>query len=108
VGDGGREARAELLVRGQVAAARQVDEPLAASVHVVRHDERDDSRLAGEEAVRQLPTLLEPLDRLAGATAGREHPIVAVQDDHRLAALLEQHPGPRGVGVHAHGVLTDA
>ena len=44
VRDRGREARAELLVRGEVAAPREVDEPLAASVHVVRHDERDDSR----------------------------------------------------------------
>ena len=79
-----------------------------AGADVVRHDERDNSRLTGEEPVRQLRAFLEPLDRLAGATTGDEHPVVAVHDDDSLAALLEQHPGPRGVGVHAHRVLTDA
>ena len=108
VRDRGREAGPELLVRGEVAAARQVDEPLPAPVHVVRDDERDDPRLAGEEAVGQLHALLEALDRLPCAAAGREDAVLVVEDDDRLAALLEQHPAPRGVGVHAHRVLTDA
>jgi hypothetical protein len=104
----GREAGAELFVGGEVAAPREVDEPLAAPVHVVRHDQRDDPRLAGEEAVRYLPALLEALDRLACAAAGRKHAVLGVEHDDGLPALLEQYPAPRGVGVHAHGVLTDA
>ena len=52
--------------------------------------------------------LFEPLDRLAGSAAGREHHVLVPEDDDGLPALLEQHPAPRGVGVHAHGVLTDA
>ena len=64
--------------------------------------------LARQEAVRELLALRQALDRLARAAAGREHAIVLVEHDDRLAALLEQHPPPRGVGVHAHGVLTDA
>ena len=50
----------------------------------------------------------QPLDRLARAPARAEHAVVVVEHDDRLAALLEQHPAPGGVGVHAHGVLTDA
>jgi hypothetical protein len=34
--------------------------------------------------------------------------VLVVEDDDRLAALLEQHSAPLAVGVHAHSVLTDA
>ena len=51
VRDGRREPGAELLVRRQVAAAAQVDEPLAAAVDVVGDDERHDPGLAGQQPV---------------------------------------------------------
>ena len=64
--------------------------------------------LAREQAVGDLLALLQPLDRLARAAAAGDHAVLGVEDDDRLAALLEQHPAPRRVGVHPHTVLTDA
>ena len=107
VGDRRREAGPQLLVRGQIAATAQVDQALAAAPHVVGDDERDDPRLAREQALRDLLALLQPLDRLARAAAAGDHAILGVEDDHRLAALLEEHPASRRVGVHPHIVLTD-
>ena len=105
---GRREPGSELLVRRQVAAAAQVDEPLAAAVDVVRNDERHDPGLAGEQPVGDRRPLPEAVDRLSRASARADHPVGLVEHDDGLAALLEQHPAAFGVGVHAHGVLTDA
>ena len=94
------EAGAELLVRRQVAAAAQVDEPLAPPTDVVRDDERDDARIAREEALRDPVTLAQAVDRLPRSTARIEHAVVVVEHDDRLAALLEQHASACGVRVH--------
>jgi hypothetical protein len=107
VRDGRREARPQLLVGGQVAAAAEVDEPLAAAVHLIGDDERDDPGITREEAVGDLRALLEPLDRLARTTAAGDHAIFRVEHDDGLAALLEEHPAAGRVAVHAHAVLTD-
>ena len=53
VRDRSGEARAQLLVRGKVALAREVDETLAPTAHLVRNDERDDAALAGQEVRRE-------------------------------------------------------
>ena len=68
VRDGGSEPRAELLVRGEVALAREVDEPLAAAAHLVRHDERDDARA---RRVRRSPGSGSPSRRPSTACRAR-------------------------------------
>ena len=64
--------------------------------------------VAREQPVRDPPALLEPRDRLARPPARRDHAVVVVEHDDGLAALFEEHPAAGRVGVHAHGVLTDA
>ena len=104
----GGEARAQLLVRGQVAAGREVDEPLAPTRHLVRDDERDDAGVPRQQPVGEPLALREPVDGLARPPARRDHAVLVVEHDDGLAALLEQNPATGGVGVHAHAVLTDA
>ena len=53
VRNGSRESRAQLLVRRQVALAREVDETLPPSVDLVGDDERDDSHPPGQELLRK-------------------------------------------------------
>ena len=89
----------ELLVGSEVALAREVDEPLASSVHLVRDDERDHAALAAQEIGRKMLTLPQPVDRLAGAPARVEDPVRVVEHDDRLPALLDEHPPPDRVGV---------
>ncbi len=107
VRDRGREACAQLLVRREVAAAREVHQPFPASADIERNDERDDPGVAREDPVRKPLALREPGERLPSPPAGGDHAIVRVEHDHRLAALLEQHPAPGGVGVHADAVVTE-
>ena len=94
VRDGRREPGAQLLVGGQVTAAREVDEPLPAPVHVVGNDERDDPGLARQEAVRELLALRQTLDRLARAAAGREHAIVLVEHERPTRGSPRAAPSP--------------
>ena len=94
-----REPRAKLLVRGEVALAREVDETLAPTADLVRHDERDDAALAGQEVSGEALALTQAVDRLARATARVQHAIRVVEDDDRLPALLDEHSPPDRVGV---------
>ena len=96
---GGREAGTKLLVRGEVALAREVDETLATTADLVRHDERDHAALAGEEISGEALALTQAVDRLARATARMQHAIRVVEDDDRLPALLHEHSPPGRVGV---------
>ena len=98
--DGRREARPQLLVRGHVAGLAEVDDPLPPAAHVEGHDERHDPELAGEEAVGNGLALVDPVDRLPGTPARKQHGVGIVEDDHGLPALLDQHPGPTGIVLH--------
>ena len=60
---------------------------------------RDDSSLAGEEIGREGLPLPEAVDRLPRPAARMEHAVGVIQDDDRLAALLDEHPPPDRVGV---------
>ena len=93
------ETGAKLLVRGEVAFAREVDEALAPAADLVRNDERDDSALARQEVCRERLALTQAVDRLARAPARVEHAIRVVEHDDRLAALLDEHSPPDRVGV---------
>ena len=99
VRDGCREPGAQLLVRGEVALAREVDEALAPAAHFVRHDERDHPALAREEVRRQRLALAEAVDGLPSTAARVQHTVGVVEDDDRLAALLDEHASPGRVGV---------
>ena len=90
---------AQLLVRGEVALAREVDEALAPAANLVRHDERDHTALAGEEVRRQGLALAEAVDGLPSPAARMEHAVGVVEDDDCLAALLDEHASPDRVGV---------
>ena len=98
VRDRGREARAQLLVGRHVADAGEVDEPLLPTGDGVGDDERV---RAVEQLVGKLRALPHSVERLAGAATGGEHHPVGVDDDHGLAALLEQHAASFGVRLHA-------
>ena len=103
---GRREARAELLVRGQVAGLGEVDEPLGPAADAVGHDERRAAAFAAQERLGQRLAFADAVERLAGAPAGGEDAILVVEHDDRLAALLDQHPAAQRVSVHA-AVLTE-
>ena len=93
------ETRAKLLVRGEIALAREVDEALAPAADLVRDDERDDAALAGEKVGRERLSFTQTVDRLARAPARVQHTIRVVEHDDRLPALLDEHPSPRRVGI---------
>ena len=97
--DGGGEARAELLVGGEVTLAREVDEALAAAAGLVRDDERDDAALARQQVGREPLALAQPVDRLASPPAREQDAIRVVEDDDRLTALLDERPPSDRVGV---------
>ena len=97
--DRGREAGAQLLVRRKVTLARQVDETLAPATHLVRDDERDDAALAGQEIRRERLALAEAVHCLPRAPAREQDTIGVVENDDRLAALLDERPPPDRVGV---------
>ena len=99
--DGSGEARAQLLVGGEVAGLGEVDEPFLASVDGVGNDERP---LAVQELGAQLVALADA-ERLPRAPARRQHDAVLVEDDDRLAALLEQDLATNGVCID-HFVTT--
>ena len=101
VRDRGREARAQLLVGGEVAGLGEVDEAFLPAVDLVR----DDQRALACEQLRVSCSPSRTPERLPRAPAGGEHDAVLVEHDHGLAALLEQHPAARGVWVH-HSVTT--
>ncbi len=88
--------------------AREVDETLAPTGDLVRDDERDDSALAGQEVRRKSLALAHAVDRLARPAAREQDAVVVVEDDDRLAALLDERPAPDRVGVASrHAVLTE-
>ena len=58
-------------------------------------------------AVRQQLAFADPFERLPRAPARRDHAILVVEHDDRLAALLDDHPAAQRVAFHA-AVLTDA
>ena len=106
VRDRGREAGAELLVRGEVAGLGEVDEPLGQAADAVRDDERRTAALAAQERLRQQLAFADPFERLPRAPARRDHAILVVEHDHRLAALLDDHPAAQRVALHV-AVVTD-
>ena len=101
VRDGSGEARAQLLVGGQVACLGEVDEPLRTAVDVVGDDERP---LVREQLGAQLLPFADA-ERLPRAAAGGDDDPARVEHDDRLAALLEQHLAAHGVWIH-HSVTT--
>ena len=101
--DRGREPRAQLLVGGEIAFAREVHEALAPASDLVGDDERDHAALAGEQVRWELRALDEAVDRLARTAARKQDAIVVAEHDHGLAALLDERPAPDRVGVgHPH------
>ena len=107
VRDGGGEAGAQLLVGRHVADLAQVDDALPPTADLVRDDQRDDSEIAGEQALGHPLPLVDPLDRLAGPPAREQDDIGVVEDDHGLAALFDEGSAAAGVRFHLHIVLTD-
>jgi RTX calcium-binding nonapeptide repeat (4 copies) len=103
----GREAGAQLLVRSEIALAAEVDQPLQPSLHLVRHDERNEPALSGEHAVRERTSLADPLDRLSSAPARRDDDVALVEDDDSLTAFLDECPTAYCVPVHHGAVLTE-
>ena len=67
---------------------------------------RNGTRLDPEPSISSVHArpLLEPLERLAGAPARSNDAVVGVEDEHELAALLDQPPPPLG-GEPELGVL---
>ena len=97
----------QLLVRGHITSLTEVDDPLSPAARVVRHDQRHESQPTREKAVGNPFALVDPVDRLPCPPA-REHNCVGViEDDHRLAALLDHCPTSSRVRVHLHIVLTE-
>ena len=94
VRDGGGEAGAQLLVGGEVAGLGEVDEPLLASVDGVRDDERA-ARSCSRSGLSSSPSRT-PSDWRARRLAASDDAVL-VEDDDRLAALLEQHLAPHRV-----------
>src|SRR5205807_3177507 len=90
VRDGGGESRPQLLVGGEVARRAQVEQRLLPPVDLVRDRERDGPALEADELRRQRLSLLEPLERLARATARADDALLLVEHDHDLTALLDQ------------------
>src|SRR5205085_3602792 len=90
VGDGGGEARAELLVGREVTRLAEVEERLPAAVDLVGDLEGRAPGIRPEHVLRKRRPLGESLDRLPSAPARGEHAAFLVEDDDGLAALLEQ------------------
>ena len=101
VRDRGGEARAQLLVGGEIACLGDVDEAFPATVDVVRDDQR---ALALQQLRAQLAAFAHA-EGLSRPTARGEHQAGVVEHDHRLTALLEQDLPPQRVRVH-HPVTT--
>jgi hypothetical protein len=99
VRDGCGETRPELLVRREVAFAREIDQAFAASVDLVRDDEGDHATLAREQVGWQRLALAQAVDGLACPATRVEYAVAVVEDDHRLAALLDEHSSTSGIGV---------
>ena len=93
------ETCAKLLVCGEIALAREVDEALAPAADLVRDHERDDSALAREKVAREAISFTQTVDRLARAPARVKHAIRFVEHDDRLPALLDEHSSPGRVGI---------
>ena len=108
VRDGGREARAQLLVGGHVAGLAEVDDPLAPAADLVRA--RSAARSRGRpRGGRREPARPRRSRRSTAGPAGSRAATVSASssDDHGLAALLDQHPGAARVVVHRRDVLTE-
>jgi hypothetical protein len=99
VGDGSREAGAQLLVRREVALAGEVHKALPAATDLVRNDQRDHAALAREEVGRDRLALAEVVDRLSRPPAREQDAVGIVEDDDRLTALLDERPTPDCVRV---------
>ena len=90
MGDGGGEAGSQLLVRGQLAGLREVQQRLLVPVDLVGDRERHASRVGSVRVLGERRPLLDPLERLAGAAAGREHAPVGPEHEHEFAAFLDE------------------
>ncbi len=88
----GGEARAQLLVRCEVAGLGQVDEPLGPLPDRERDHDRRPPVPSGQKLVRHQLALAHLLVRLARTTAGGDDAVLVVEDDDRFAALLDEHP----------------
>ena len=107
MGDGGREARSELLVGGQLAGLGEVEQRLLPSVDVVGHRERDPPGVGAEQALRQGHALLETLERLPGAPARGHDEALCIEHEDDLAALLDQPAAALGGDAQVLGRLAD-
>ncbi len=99
VGHRSREARPQLLVRRKVAFAREVHESLASSADLIRDDERNDAAPAGQQVRRKRLALVHAVDRLPRAAAREHDPVLVVEDDDRLPALLDERAASDGFRV---------
>ena len=107
VRDGRREPGPQLLVGRHVADLAQVDDSLPAPADLEGDDQGHDPEPTRQEAFRDRLALVDPVDRLPRAPAGEHHRVGVVEDDHGLAALLDEHSASSSVGIHLHMVLTE-
>ena len=99
VRDGGREARAQLLVGGEVAGLGEVDEPLR-RVRRPRTGRSSARSLCEQVAALSSSPSRTPSDWRARRLAVSDDPVLVEHDD-RLAALLEQHLAPHArIWIH--------
>ncbi len=99
VRDRGREAGAQLVVRGVLRRLAQVEERLALAERVVGNLDRP-SGVAG--FVGQSLPELEVRQRLAGAAARGDDAALTVEHDHDLAALLDRRASTGRFECHGH------
>ena len=97
--DGGREACAQLVVRGVLRRLAQVEERLALAERVVGNLDRP-ARVAS--FFRQSLPELEVGKRLARATARGDDAALSVEHDHDLAALLDRRASTGRFERHGH------
>ena len=98
VRDGGGEAGAQLLVGGEVSRLREVHEPFLAAVDAYGTTSARSPLRRSEPSSSPSRT---PRDWRARRLAARTTSVL-VEDDDRLAALLEQHLSAHTVSIH-HG-----
>ena len=99
--DRGGEARAQLLVGGEVAGLGEVDQALLATLDAVGNDE---SALALQQLRAQLVALADT-ERLARPPAGGDDDALSIEDDNGFTAFLEEHLAANGICID-HSVTT--
>jgi hypothetical protein len=105
VRDGRGEARAKLLVGSQLTGSAEVEQRLPPPVDVVGDEQRLVTARAFEELVRNAPAFGDPVQPFASTTAGGDHPVLCVEHEQHLAALLDEHPGSLGVEPQGLDIL---